>query len=139
MIQRKGLFQALRGFSARGKQRAGVVGKDVDVLVASADLISQRADVGHQRQIGDVTVDPPGAARRGGCLDDRPDALGLASHELNLGPSPREFIAAARPMPRVAPVSTTTTTEPTVPAAAARARFRTAPPIDFPSSARASA
>jgi hypothetical protein len=67
------------------------------VVVASADVICQRLDVGHHRQIGDVTVDPPSATGRRGCLNDRPDALGLASHEYNFGPSPREFDRSGSP------------------------------------------
>lgn len=49
MVQREGLLQALRGLLARGEQCPRVIGKDVNVLVAPADLVGQHPDVGHQR------------------------------------------------------------------------------------------
>jgi hypothetical protein len=66
MVQRKGLFEALRGLLARGEQGPGIVSQDVDVLVASADLLGEHPDVGHQRQVGNKPVDRPAAAGRRG-------------------------------------------------------------------------
>ena len=58
-------------------------------------------------------MDPSTATGCRHFCSDQPDALRIASREDDLGSSPSGSIAAARPMPRVAPVSTTTVTQPT--------------------------
>jgi hypothetical protein len=96
MIQGEGLLEALGGLLARREQRSSIVGKDVDVLVAPADLFGQHADVGHQRQVGHVAVHPP-AADRGGGLSDQADALGITAHEDDIGSSPHELDRGGSP------------------------------------------
>ena len=49
MVQCEGLLQPLRRLLARGEQRPGIVGKDVDVPVAFTDLLGQHPHIGHQR------------------------------------------------------------------------------------------
>jgi hypothetical protein len=67
------------------------------VFVAPADLLSQHPDVGHQRQIRDVLMDGRAATGRRGFLGNRFDALGLAAHERNFGPSPGELYRSSSP------------------------------------------
>jgi hypothetical protein len=45
MVQREGPLQALRRLLARGEQRPGIVGEDVDALVALADLVGEHSYV----------------------------------------------------------------------------------------------
>ena len=45
MVQREGLLQALRSHLARRESCPRVIGKDVNVLVAPADLVGQHPDV----------------------------------------------------------------------------------------------
>ena len=75
-----------------------IVGKDIEVLVAPADLVGQYPDVGHQRQVGDEPVDPPAATgRRRRFFSDRLHALGIASDECDFGSSPGEFDRSGSP------------------------------------------
>jgi hypothetical protein len=97
MVQGEGLLESLRGLLARGEQRPSIVGKDIDVLVAPADLVGQHPHIRHQRQVGHVPVDPPAAAGRRGFLSDQADALGIAAHEGDLGSSPHELDRGGSP------------------------------------------
>ncbi len=97
MVQCEGLLEALRGLPARGEQCTSIVGKDGDVFVALADLVGQHPNVGHQRQVGHVPADPAAATGRRGFLSDRLDALGIASHDGDVGSSPGEFDRSGSP------------------------------------------
>ena len=85
VIQREGLLEALGGHLARGEQRPGVVREHVDLPVAPAHLLGERAHLGHQHQVGDVLVDRRAAAGRAGLHRDRLHALGVATDERELG------------------------------------------------------
>jgi len=121
MVQREGLLEALRGLLARGEQRPRIVGKDVDVLVAPADLVGQHPlDISAKSATCPWTRPPPPAAVASSATDltrsgSRPTSATSAPRRAN-------SIAAARPMPRVAPVSTTTVTERTLPCTQTHAR-----------------
>jgi hypothetical protein len=68
--------------------------------------LESNARGGTAARIGRVSWRDP--ADRGGFLSDQADALGITAHEGDLGSLPHELDRAARPIPRVAPVSTTT-------------------------------
>ena len=85
MVQREGLLESLGGHLARGEQRSGVVRQHIDVLVALANLLRERANVGHQHQVGDVLVDRRAPAGRPGLPRDGCNALGVAADEGHLG------------------------------------------------------
>jgi hypothetical protein len=88
MVQRKRLLESLGGRLARGEQRPGIVGEDVNLRLAPAHLLGQRPHLGHQHQVGDVLMDRRTAAGRPGFQGDSLDALGVATGERNLGALP---------------------------------------------------
>ena len=110
VVQRKGTLEALGGLLPRGEQSAGVVGQDIDVLVAVANLLREPADIGHQHQIGDVLMDGRSSDRRPGLLRDGSDALALATHNRHLCSLPSKVDRGGAADPRVAPVSRTRVT-----------------------------
>src|SRR5580704_4057125 len=84
MVQRERLLEALGGQLARGEQRAGVVGEDVNVLVAPADVLGQGADLGHRRQIGYMLMNGCAAADSLRFSRYSAQALRLTTHERDL-------------------------------------------------------
>ena len=96
MIQREGLFQALdvslrEANSAPGCWRGRRCARSVG---GSHQPASGRWTSAPNRR---RDHEPAQRHRPPGCLDDRSDALGLASHEFNFGPSPRELDRSGSP------------------------------------------
>ena len=113
-VQGERPLEALGRLPAIREQRAGVVGKHVDVLVPAAHLLGQHGGrrpsaSGRPRTDARVRRRRPSAASKGHRLDaGRPSA---AAPERQLGTLARQSsIAAAWPIPRVAPVSRTSVT-----------------------------
>jgi len=91
MVQSKALLEAFGGLLARREQRAGVVGKDVDVLVALAQLLGQHPDLGHQSEVRQVPMYRRVAPRRRRIFGDRSEPKRITAHECDLSPSACEL------------------------------------------------
>jgi hypothetical protein len=84
MVERERSLEAFRCLVTGGEQRAGVVGQNVDALVALAKLLHQGSDLRHEGQIRDVLMDRY-SSTRGRCrCRHGADPFRLATHEGNL-------------------------------------------------------
>ena len=68
-----------------------LLASDVDVLVAIAQLLGERADAAITRQVGDVAVERRAAAGGLRLADDGVDPLGVAPDDGDLDSPPREL------------------------------------------------